>query len=52
MLRWPIVRHIRWFWGSWRVRWHAARWASVGIGLGVPNKSDLDVLDAIWKGDA
>ena len=36
----------------WRVQRHATRWARVGIGLGVPNQSDLDVLDAIWRGEA
>lgn len=51
MLRWPVVRHIRWLWGSWRVHRHAAMCAGVGLGLGVPNESDLRVLDAIWYGE-
>lgn len=51
MKRWPIIRHIRWFIGSWLVWRHARRWGSLGIGLGVPNESDLRVLDAIWRGD-
>lgn len=52
MLRLPFVRHIRWLWGSWRCRVHARRWASVGIGLGIPNESDERVLEAIWRGEA
>lgn len=47
----PIIRHVRYFWYSWRVRVHAMQWASIGVGLGIPNKSDLEHLDDIWRGD-
>ena len=50
--RLPVIRHIRYFWFIWRVHVHAARWASVGIGLGIPNQSDVDWLDRIWKGQS
>jgi hypothetical protein len=52
MTRWPIIRHVRWLWGSWRVRLFARRCAQLGLGLGHPNESDLRVLDAIWRGEA
>lgn len=52
MKKWPIIRHIRYFWFRWRVYVHAAQWASIGIGLRIPNKADLEHLDAIWHGKA
>ena len=51
MKRLPVIRHIRYFWGMWRVRTWAALWADVGVGLGVPNESDQRALDAIWRGE-
>ena len=52
MMRWPVIRHIRWLWGTFQVNRHARIWSSVGIGLGHINPSDRAVLDAIWKGEA
>lgn len=46
------VRHVRWLWLSYRVHSFAQQCASVGLGLGFPNDSDLRVLDMIWKGKA
>jgi hypothetical protein len=51
MRRWPIIRHARWLWASWRVHRWAALCGSVGLGLGVPNESDLRHLDMIWRGE-
>jgi hypothetical protein len=51
MKRFPIIRHLRWFYLTRRVHLHARRWAQLGIGLGYPNESDLQYLDAIWRGD-
>lgn len=52
MKRWPIIRHIRFFWFQYRVfRW-ARMWYEGGIGLGSPNPSDLYWLEEIWKGKA
>ena len=51
MKRWPIIRHLRYFWGCWRVHQFAAAWGRAGIGLGVPNESDLRYLDAMWRGE-
>jgi len=51
MKKLPIIRHLRYFYLRWRVQQHAAQWASIGIGLGIPNKHDLDYLDAIWRGE-
>lgn len=50
--RWPIIRHIRYYWLSYRVHLWAMNWGSVGIGLGWPNESDLRWLDDIWRGKA
>ena len=50
--RWPVIRHIRYFWGSYRVHRWAAAWYGAGIGLGYPNPSDLAYLEAVWRGEA
>jgi hypothetical protein len=52
MKRWWGVRHIRYYWLSWRAYSWAQDWAQMGIGLGVPNESDMRTLDAIWRGEA
>lgn len=52
MKRWPIIRHIRYWWGVYRVNRWARMWGQVGIGLGYANPSDLQVLDNIWRGKA
>lgn len=52
MKRWPVIRHIRFWYLSWRVHRHAAAWAQCGIGVGGPNPADLDHLAAIWYGKA
>lgn len=49
MKRWPIIRHIRWAWHVWRFNRWARLWMSLGY---VPNESDLDHLDRIWRGEA
>jgi hypothetical protein len=45
------VRHIRYFWLAFRVHQHARMWAEIGVGLGHPNSSDIQVLEAIWRGE-
>ena len=52
MKRWPIIRHIRYWWLRARVYQWAAMWGDVGIGLGVPNEADLAHLERIWRGEA
>lgn len=47
---WPVIRHVRYFYHAWRLARWVREWASYGIGLGVPQKSDLDYLDLIWRG--
>jgi hypothetical protein len=46
------IRHIRWFVLAWRVQTRARQAAQIGLGWGIPNSSDIRVLDAIWRGDA
>ncbi len=50
MKRWPIIRHVRWFYLNWRfVCW----WNGLGRHLGaVPNDADLEYLDRVWEGEA
>lgn len=52
MKRWPIIRHVRYYWLAFRVHMWAMKWASMGIGLGWPNQYDLDRLQEIWEGKA
>ena len=49
--RLPVIRFIRYLYFSLRVRIFAYQCAMVGLGMGTPNQSDLDVLDAIRRGD-
>jgi hypothetical protein len=48
MKRWPIIRHVRYFYLSWCFwRW----WRNFGGLLGaVPNERDLNYLESVWKG--
>lgn len=52
MKRWPIIRHIRWVYLSYRVHQWARACGRMGLGLGVPHDSDLRHLQAIWDGRA
>jgi hypothetical protein len=51
---WPFrlwgIRHIRWLYLMNKVEGQAANFASIGIGFGRPNQSDLWVLYAIRRG--
>lgn len=52
MLRWPVVRHLRYYFHAYRC-YRFAQWCGQrGLGLGHPNPHDLAVLEAIWKGEA
>ena len=50
MKRWPLIRHVRFFWAAWRLaRW----WKTVGSHYWLaPNPLDERYLEAIWKGKA
>jgi hypothetical protein len=50
MSKLPIVRHIRYFIGLYRVNRHYDMWLELGY-LPVNAKSDYAVLDAIWRGE-
>jgi hypothetical protein len=50
MKRWPIIRHLRWLWLSWRVEQHYAMWRQIGA-LPVYRDHDQRVLDQIWRGE-
>lgn len=48
--RLPGVRHVRYFY--LRARFNAW-WHSVGRHLGaVPNESDIEYLDRVWRGES
>lgn len=51
MKRWWGIRHVRYGYLKWRVIAWAQQMASIGIGLGGVNQSDIDYLNAIWRGD-
>jgi hypothetical protein len=46
------IRHLRFVWYARRVDRWAEMWSRAGIGVGVPNESDLRWLDDIWHGRA
>ena len=45
------IRHLRWLYYAWQLERWARHWAQLGIGLGYPNQSDIEVLNAIWRGE-
>jgi hypothetical protein len=48
--RWPIIRHVRYFYLKARFIWW---WETYCAGLFMcPQKSDLDYLEAVWRGEA
>lgn len=49
-LRLPIIRHVRGYWHAFRMNRMVGQFASVGIGVGVPQQYDLWVLHAIFRG--
>ena len=50
MKRLPIIRHIRYFIGMYRVNKHYEMWSQFGL-LPVHADHDYAVLDAIWRGE-
>lgn len=50
MKRWPIIRHVGYFYLLYQVNRHYEAWAKMGM---LPTNAHLDyeVLDAIWRGD-
>ena len=50
MKKWWGLRHIRYWYLRWRVYLWAEDCALLGIGLGYPNRADLDRLDEIREG--
>lgn len=49
MKKLPILRHIRFFYWNFIVHLVAFQWYLHGIGMGVPNHSDLEYLNKIWN---
>jgi hypothetical protein len=50
MVRWWGIRHVRYYWHSYRMAQWYAMWADAGY-VG-PAQADLDYLAAIWRGEA
>ena len=45
------IRHVRFWWHYYRLDMHLDKCSEVGLGF-VPQRSDIDRLDAIKRGDA
>jgi hypothetical protein len=43
MKRWPLIRHIRYLWLSWKLRRIAGR---------LPSQEELALLNDVWEGRA
>ena len=52
MSRWWGIRHMRYWWYRRQVYQFAKTMAELGLGLGLPNPSDLSHLNRIWRGEA
>lgn len=50
MKRLPIIRHVRYFIGLYRVNRHYEGWRKLGY-LPVHVEHDYAVLDRIWRGE-
>ncbi len=51
MKRWPIIRHVRWFYFRIQVNRHYWRWGELGY-LPINSASDEAQLLRIWRGEA
>jgi len=52
MKRWPIIRHIRFFYLRYRVNQHYDMWREMTGALPFHIQRDYDHLDRIWRGEA
>ena len=50
MKRWPLIRHVRYFYLRFRVNQHYARWSSLGA-LPFNAGHDYEVLNQVWRGE-
>lgn len=50
-MRWPGIRHVRFFYLRYRVNQHYDMWRKETGALPVHIQRDYDVLDAIWRGE-
>lgn len=50
MKKWPLIRHVRYYWYFYRMTQHYAHWRELGY-LPVHVESDLDALNDIWRGE-
>jgi sulfur relay (sulfurtransferase) DsrC/TusE family protein len=50
-LRWPIVRHVRYFWHAFTLSILITALRSITGASIDPCECDLDYLDAVWRGD-
>lgn len=46
--KWPIIRHIRYFYWAWKFDRYWQNYKHVFL---VPNDGDMQYLDAIWRGE-
>jgi hypothetical protein len=51
MSKWWGIRHIRYWWHRRQVYRWAEECATMGLGLGEPNPSDIAYLNGIWNGE-
>ena len=50
MYRWPIIRHIRYYYLLYQVNKHYEMWSSMGS-LPIHIAKDYAELDKIWRGE-
>jgi len=50
MSRWPLIRHIRYYFYLWKVNKHYDSWRKLGS-FPVHRELDDEVLLKIWKGE-
>jgi hypothetical protein len=50
MKRWPVIRHIRFYWLLVQVNRHYGLWQQLGY-FPVNAEHDYAVLDRIWRGE-
>lgn len=52
MIRWPLIRHIRWLVAVYEQNVRCAHWEALTGGIPHEEQRETSRIDAIWRGEA